>query len=85
MYLFVGSIFLYIGVVRLVFNKKDHEIENHKIDFEVLSGFFELKSYHIIFIVLTISIMYFFNLIIGAFYLIFIILGLIGAFFKRNI
>lgn len=84
-YLFVGAIFWYIGLEKLKFNKKKLELENYKINSEVLPSIFVLKYYHVIFIVLTLTIVFFFNVFIGAFYFIFIILGIVSGFFKLNI
>ena len=46
---------------------------------------FELKYYHIIFIIVTLTVAFLFNIIIGGFYLMFIVLGSVGAFLKLNI
>lgn len=84
-YLFVGAIFWYIGLEKLKFNKKKLELENYKINSEVLPSIFVLKYCHVIFIILTLTIVFFFNVFIGAFYFIFIILGIVSGFFKLNI
>lgn len=79
------SSLLYIGLEKLEFNKKNPVIENNKIDSEISPDLFELKYYHIIFIILSLTIIFFLNVLIGAFYFIFIVLGFIGGFFKSNI
>jgi hypothetical protein len=84
-YMFVTAIFLVIGLEKFKFNKQDLELEHHKIDHEMLPSSFELKIYHVMFIIISLSIVFFFNLLIGAFYLIFILFGSIGAFLKWNI
>jgi len=84
-YLFVGAIFWYIGLEKLKFNKKKLELENYKINSEVLPSIFVLKYCHVIFIILTLTIVFFFNVFIGAFYFIFIILGIVCGFLKLNI
>ena len=84
-YIFVGAVFLYIGLEKLKFGKQELKLENHKIDCEVLPDIFELKYYHIIFIILTLTIIFFFNVLISAFYFTFIVLGYMSAVLKLNI
>lgn len=84
-YLFVGTILLYIDVAKFKFTKQELKLENHKIDYEILPNMFEIKYYHVIFIILTLIIVFFFNVFVGVVYSIFIILGFVGALFKLNI
>ena len=82
---FIGAILFYVGVEKLKFGKQELRLENHKIDYEILPDMFVLRYYHIIFILLTLILALFFNLIIGVFYFTFIVLDFLGAFFKWNI
>ena len=84
-YMFVTAIFLGIGLEKFKFDKQDLKLEHHKIDHEILPGSFELKTYHVILVIISLSVAFFFNILIGAFYLFFIILGFIEGFFKWNI
>jgi len=84
-YLFAGAALFYIGLDKLKFNKDDLKRENYKIDCEVLPNLFELKYYHILFMIVTLIVAFLFNVLIGSFYLIFIVLGSVSAFFKLNI
>ena len=85
MYPFVISAFLKLGLEKFQFSKPQLKLEHHIIDCEQLPTFFELKIYHIIFIIISVSVAFVFNILIGAFYLMFILLGVLGAFFKMNI
>ena len=58
-YLFVTAIFLGIGLEKFKFDKQDLEIEHHKIEHEILPNSFELKIYHIIFILISLSVVFF--------------------------
>jgi hypothetical protein len=78
-YLFVRAIFWYIGLEKLKFNKKKLKLENYKINSEVLPSIFVLKYYHVIFIVLTLTSVFFFNVFIGAFYFIFIVSEIVSG------
>lgn len=84
-YMFVTAIFLGIGLEKFKFDKEDLKLEYRKIDHEILPSSFELKSYHIVFLLISFSVAFFFNIFIGAFYLFFIIFGFIGGVFKWNI
>ena len=84
-YMFVTSIFLSIGLEKFKFNKQELQIEHDKIDYEILPSSFELKNYHVAFVIITLSVAFFFNLFIGAFYFFFITFGFIGAFLNWNI
>jgi hypothetical protein len=84
-YMFVLASFILIGFDKFKFDKKDLEIEHSKIEHEILPSSFELKIYHIFFVIISLSVAFFFNVLIGAFYLFFILFGFIGAFFKWNI
>ena len=84
-YVFAGTIFLHIGLEKWQFNKQKLKLENHIIDSELLPDMFEVKYYHIIFMIFSLIFVFFFNVPFGAFYMLFIVLGFLGALFKLNI
>ena len=59
MYMFVGATFLHIGLDKFRLDKQELKIEHHKIDYEILPNSFEFNSYHIVFILITLSVAFF--------------------------
>ena len=84
-FMFVTTVFVGIGLNRFQYDKKDLKIHHHNIDTEILPAMFSLEIHHIIFAIISISIIYYFNILFGLCYLFFIIFGTIGSFIEWNI
>ena len=84
-YYFFGAIALILDLNKLRFDKTQLKREHHFIDAEILPVSFELKIHHIVFLVLSLGIAFFFNVFIGVFYALFIFFGFLGGLVKYNI